>query len=297
MAVTQALWRWIGGKMLSLGFGIGAAISWAVHDLLVRKLTQGGALLPILLAVQAAALCLLVVPSVFMGGWGAMGWAALVPAGLAGLAYVAGSGGLYQALSRAPVRLVAPVLGAYPMISLGIAAAQGRAVTVVEWLAVVGIVAGIAWVAVSGRDAHGTLRGSLMVALGWACLGAVGFAVTFALGQEAARQGAEVPAMVVTRGVALVTVFGLCLAYRAQMAPTRGALPVLVGMGVLDAFGLGLVTVAGGLEHPEYAAVASALFGVLTILLAWRFLGERVALAQWAGIAVVFAGIAVLALQ
>jgi len=283
--------------MLSLGFGIGAAVSWAVHDLLVRKLTQGGALLPILLAVQAAALCMLVVPSFWVGGWGAMGWAAVVPAVLAGLAYVAGSGGLYQALSRAPVRLVAPVLGSYPMISLGIAAVQGREVSAVEWLAVVGIVAGISWVAMSGRGGHGALRGSLMAALGWAVVGAVGFAVTFALSQEATRQGAEVPAMVVTRGVALVGVLVLCVVYGARMVPVRGALPVLMGMGLLDALALGLVTVAGGLPHPEYAAVASALFGVLTILLARRFLAEKVALAQWAGIAVVFAGIAVLALQ
>ena len=58
---------------------------------------------------------------------------------------------------------------------------------------------------------------------------------------------------------------------------------------------LGLVLASGQLPHPEYASVTSALFGVLTILLAWRLLGERVRAAQWGGIAVVFGGIAVLA--
>ena len=283
--------------MISLGFGIGAAIAWAVHDLLVRKLTQGAALLPMLVTVLAVGLAALLVPSLIFGGWDQMGRAAVVPAIAAGVAYIAGSGGLYQALSRAPVRIVAPVLGAFPMISLGIAALQGRVVSTVEWLAVAGIVAGIAWVALSGRDGHGALRGTLRAALGWAVLGAIGFAVTFALGQEAARQGAEVPAMVITRATALVGVLGLCLLYRARLWPTKGTGRVLIGMGLLDATALGLVTVAGGLPHPEYAAVAAALFGVLTILLAWRVLDERVAPVQWAGIAAVFAGIAVLALQ
>mgnify|MGYP001385446096 CR=1 FL=1 len=43
--------------------------------------------------------------------------------------------------------------------------------------------------------------------------------------------------------------------------------------------------------------LGSALFGVLTILLAWRLLAEAVRPVQWAGIATVFAGIAVLSVQ
>jgi drug/metabolite transporter (DMT)-like permease len=282
--------------MLSLGFGLAAALAWALHDLMVRKLTQAGAMLPMLLVVLVAGSVALLIPALVMGGWDRMGSGAWGWAFAAGLAYVVGSGGLYQALSRAPVRIVAPVLGSFPMLSLGIAAAQGRAVTAVEWAAVVAIVGGIAFVALTGREGHGALRGSLAMALAWAFAGAAGFAVTFAMGQEAARQGAEVPAMVVTRITALVGVVALALIYRSWR-PAPGSVPVLVGMGSLDALALGLVTASATLPHPEYAAVASALFGVLTILLAWKVLGEKVAPVQWAGIAAVFAGIAVLALQ
>jgi len=35
----------------------------------------------------------------------------------------------------------------------------------------------------------------------------------------------------------------------------------------------------------------------VTVLVAWRFLGETVSRVQWAGIGVVFAGVAVLSLQ
>jgi drug/metabolite transporter (DMT)-like permease len=69
----------------------------------------------------------------------------------------------------------------------------------------------------------------------------------------------------------------------------------MAAMGVLDAIALGAVMVSGRLPHAEYASVASALFGVLTILLATQFLNERVRPVQWLGIAVIFAGIGRLA--
>lgn len=282
--------------MLSLGFGLAAALAWAIHDLLVRKLTQGSAMLPMLLTVLAAGSLGLALPTLIVGGWDRMTGKAVALSVAAGVVYVIGSGGLYQALSRAPVRIVAPVLGSFPMLSLGIAAAQGRAVAAVEWLAVAAIVAGIAWVALTGRDGGGSLRGSLAAALLWAVAGAAGFAATFALGQEAARAGATFPAMLVTRITALACTLALGLACRS-IRPAPGTLPFLLAMGGLDALALGLVTASAWLPHPEYAAVASALFGVLTILLAWRFLGERVAPPQWLGIVAVFGGIAVLSLQ
>ncbi|GAB1361698.1 hypothetical protein MASR1M32_09340 [Rhodobacter sp.] len=210
--------------------------------------------------------------------------------------YVAASGGLYQALNRAPVRIVSPVLGSFPMLSLGIAAAQGREVAAVEWLGVISIVAGIAWVALTSRDGGGTLRGSLTAALLWAIAGAAGFAATFAVSQEAARLGATFPSMLITRMTAGFCTLALGLAFRS-IRPAPATLPFLVGMGCLDALALGLVTASAALPHPEYAAVSSALFGVLTILLAWRILGERVAPLQWLGIIAVFGGIAVLSLQ
>ena len=282
--------------MLSLGFGLCAALAWALHDLLVRKLTQGSAMLPMLLTVLVAGALGLAIPTLIVGGWERMTGSAVALSVAAGVVYVVGSGGLYQALHRAPVRIVAPVLGSFPMLSLGIAAAQGRAVAAAEWLAVAAIVAGIAWVALTGRADGGALRGSLAAALLWAVAGAAGFALTFALGQEAARTGATFPSMLVTRITAAACTLALAVAYRSTR-PAPGTLPFLLAMGGLDALALGLVTASAWLPHPEYAAVASALFGVLTILLAWRFLGERVAPPQWLGIAAVFGGIAVLSLQ
>lgn len=282
--------------MLALSLGIAAAFAWAVHDLLVRKLSQGAALLPMMLAVLAAGSVALLFPALLLADWSGVGAAGLAVAALAGFAYALGMGGLYKALSVAPVRLVAPILGAYPMLSLGIAAAQGRAIAPLEWAAVAAIVLGIAVVAVTGREENAG-HGPVLPALLWAGMGAAGFASTFALGQEAARLMGDLPATLISRLVTLGLIAVLAIALRAPLLPPRGQRGTLAAMGVLDALALGLVLASGSLPHPEYASVASALFGVLTILLAWRLLAEAVRPLQWAGIATVFAGIAVLSLQ
>lgn len=284
--------------MLALGFGLTAALLWAVHDLLARKLSQGATLLPILVAVMGTGCVVLVPVTVVVGGWDAMTASATGLAVLTGFAILLAMGSLYKAFSLAPVRLVSPVVGAYPMLSLGIASLQGREVTGADWLAVLTICIGIAIVALAARsDAPEGYAASPAVALGWATLSTIGFALTFALGQEATRQGEDLPVILVSRLVALALAVGLMLWHRGTLAPQRGHLPVLALMGVVDAIALGLVTAAGGLPRAEYASVASSLFGVLTVLLATWFLKEHVRIVQWAGIAAVFGGIGALSLQ
>jgi drug/metabolite transporter (DMT)-like permease len=296
--VTQARARAKGDKMLALGFGLTAALIWAVHDLLARKLSQGAALLPIIVMVLGTG-CMVLGPAALLAGdWSAMTTAAYGMAGASGLAFALAIGSLYKAFSLAPVRLVSPVIGAYPMLSLATAVAQGRPVTGADWLAVGTIVAGIAIVTLASRDdAPEGYAAAPGLALCWAALSAVGFAATFALGQEAARQGADLPVILIGRLVALAVIVTLLALRGGALVPRRGQVRVLALMGVFDAAALGLVTASGGLPQAEYASVASSLFGVLTVLLATWFLKEHVRPVQWLGIAAVFSGIAALLLQ
>jgi drug/metabolite transporter (DMT)-like permease len=281
--------------MLALGFGLTAAFLWAVHDLLARKLSQGAALLPILILVLGSGTLGLLPVALALGGWERMTGPAWGVAALSGLAFAVAIGGLYKAFSLAPVRVVSPVVGAYPLLILLTAVAQGRPVPPCDWVAVLAIVIGIAIVAIAARDdAPEGYAASPGVAIAWAGLSALGFAATFALAQSAARLGAELPVMLTGRVVALLAIAALMLWQTGPRLPPRGQTGVLVVMGFLDALALGLVTAAGGLTHAEYASVASSLFGVLTVLLAAWFLKEHVRPVQWLGIACVFGGIAVL---
>lgn len=281
--------------MLALIFGLTAACAWAVHDLLVRKIGQTTAILPMMLVVLASGIAILLGPALVFGDWHAMTGRASGFAAMGALAYVVGMGGLYMTFSLAPVRLVAPILGAFPLISLVLAAMQGKVVSLAELLAVLAVVGGIAIVAITGRDSAEIKRPG--VAMLWAAAGAIGFAMTFWFGQEAARQGDELPAILTTRIVALGLTLAIAFAAREPFGPLGGAGKALIGMGILDGVALGLVTASARLPNPEYASISSSLFGVLTILLAWRILKERVEPLQWAGIATIFAGIAILSSQ
>ncbi len=281
--------------MLALSLGLFAALVWAVHDLLARKLSQGAALVPMVLVVLGSGTAVLVVPAAVFGNWSGMTGAGAGLALAAGIAFAVAIGALYRAFSLAPARIVSPIIGAYPVLSLVLAVAQGRAVTVWDWIAVAAVVAGIAVASLSGDD-DGQAP-SPLPAMGWSLLSACGFAATFALGQEAARQGADLPAILITRAAATLLVAAVFLARDNSVAALRGNLWLLAAMGAFDALALGLVTAAGNLARAEYATVASSLFGVGTILLAAHFLGERLRPLQWLGVAVVFTGIGILSAQ
>ena len=130
----------------------------------------------------------------------------------------------------------------------------------------------------------------------WAALGAIGFALTFAFGQTAAAtSGAELPVTLLARRVALLIVAVLVFGRQTPIAPLRRHLPLLAVMGVLDVTALGFVIAAAGNAKPEFASVASSTFGLITILLAWRFLQESMRPLQWGGVILVFASIGWLA--
>ncbi len=283
--------------MLALSLGLTAAVIWAVHDLLVRKLSQGVALLPIVLVVLASGSLVLLAPALALGEWAGLSGRAIWLACAAGTTFAVAIGSLYRAFSMAPVRVVSPIIGAYPMISLSAAVAQGRPVTLWDWFSVLAVVLGIAVVSLTSDKGNAEQATSPLPAMGWSFLSACGFAATFAIGQEAVRQGSELPTILMTRLVALGVIGGLFVANRSSFASLRGNWTVICIMGAIDAVALSLVTASGNLPSAEYASVASSLFGVGTILLASTFLNEKLRPVQWVGVVVVFAGIGALSAQ
>lgn len=278
--------------MIAVMLGLGAALAWGLHDILVRRISDGPNVLGQIMVIGLTGVpVLLVLSGADFSGLSqrGMGFAAA-----AGLAYVMAYVGLFRAFDLAPARLVSPVLGAYPMLSMLLAMGLGATVTLSDWLAVLAVVLGVALVALLAQD-EDRAGGAVGPALAWAAMGATGFALTFALGQAASKGGESLAAGVITRLLAAGVALGLILWRGRPLTPVRRNWKMLLAMGLLDTLALGLVMLAGGFAHAEYAAVAASLFGVVTILLAWALLGERVQARQWPGIALVFAGIGWLA--
>jgi drug/metabolite transporter (DMT)-like permease len=279
--------------MLSLTLGLCAALAWGVHDICVRYVSQRGGIMPALTSVLGIGSLFMVPVALYFGGWQDMTPRAFQLSALSGFFYLFGCIGLYNAFSIGPVRLVAPIMGAYPILSIGWSALQGQVVSIDQWLAIGAVIAGVAVVSILSDQEDSS--GSRKAAVGWATLGAVGFALTFGVGHIATQSGAEMPVVLITRLVTAAGAVLLLLASKGTKLPQRSAWPFLILMGVLDAFALGIVISAGGLYRPEFAAVAASTFGMITIILAWTFLKEKMTAQQWGGVALTFAGIGYLA--
>jgi drug/metabolite transporter (DMT)-like permease len=279
---------------MSLLMGVLAALVWGIHDLVVRMVSPRGAVAPLLFVALLSGTVLLAPLAFALDGGGELDGPSASLALLSGLAFAGANIGLYHALAIGPVRLVAPVCGSYPVLSLGFALAQGRSVAIWEWLAVGAVIAGLA-LAASRQDGEDETGGSRKSAVLWALLGAAGFATTFALAQAAAANGGELGVTVLARLSALACVGTWLLLGRHSLNLAWAQWRPLALLGALDATAISLVVSAAGFPSPEYAAVASSVFGLVTILLAWRFLHEPMRPAQWLGVLIVFASIATIA--
>lgn len=279
---------------VSLLLGLIAAVAWGFHDLSVRYISQRSSIPAAILTVLVVGSILILPFAVIWGDWAAMTPRAYWLAAGSGVVFAIATLGLYFAFAIGPVRLVAPIIGSYPILSVGLAAWSGATVSTGAWAAVGVIIAGVAFVAAYGHsDEKQTDRGRAIL---WAVMAGVGFAGTFALGQNAVRAGGDLPVILAARLFAVATIGGLALMLRRDVKPGRKELPLLAVMGALDALALGLVMVAGARPDPELASVASSTFGMVTIILAWAILREPMTLTQWISVFLVFCGIGYLAL-
>ncbi|MCQ0092109.1 DMT family transporter [Roseovarius sp. M141] len=280
--------------MMSLAFGLIAALCWGFHDICVRYVSQRGGILPALTTVLIIGTVILTPAAVAISGWDAMNMRAAALAVAAGVVFFLAYIGLYHAFEIGPVRLVAPIIGAYPVLSVGWAALSGQPVTFDQWLAVGAVIAGVAIVGL--LTGAGESSGNKNAAILWAILGGASFAATFALGQAAAHAGAEMPVIFVSRLTAALVAIAVMIATTGLCLPARGALPLLGLMGVLDCAALAIIIAAAGMARPEFASVAASTFGMITIILAWVILRERMSGGQWLGVLLTFAAIGYLAL-
>lgn len=278
---------------MSVILGMLAALAWGLHDFVVRIVSPREPVAPLLFTALLVGTMLLAPFAFAIEGADALSGRSVGPALLSGVAFAAAGLGLYRAFAIGPVRLVAPICGSYPVLSLAFAALQGRPAAAWEWLAVIAIILGLGLAASRPESGEAGPRASAAL---WALVGAAGFAVTFALAQTAAREGGELTVTLLARLAALACVGVALLLLRSPLGRViRTRWRPLALLGALDAAAISSVVAASRLPSPEYAAVVSAAFGLVTILLAWRFLDEAMRPAQWLGVLIVFAGIAAIA--
>ena len=278
--------------MQTLIVGLIAALAWGFHDLFVRLVSQRASIPAAILTVFVTGAILVLSVAAITGELALPSGPPLWLACLSGAVFAFGSYGIYRAFAIGPVKLVAPLIGSFPILSVAMASLQGEGVTPGQWLAVLVVVGGVAFVAILSKDEE---AGSASIpAMLWGIFAATCFALSFAAGQAATQAGAELPVLIATRVAAVTTIAAAVLVSRSDFRPPLRVMPLLLVMGALDALALGLVLFAGNLPNPEFASVSSSLFGLITVILAWALLRESMTRGQWVSVAATFAGIAYL---
>ena len=275
--------------------GLLAAVAWGIHDFSVRLSSREQPIMITLLSVLFFGMLFQILLIVWTGGFTALPADAVRLSVFSGVCFLIASISLYVAFKRGPVKLVAPIIGGYPVISLFLASLDGTVTHVTQWLAVLVILAGIACVAISADD-DDQVNFDMSPTITVAALAAVSFALTFELGQTAAAFADERLSVAITRLVALGLLLIIMLAMRKSILPDVKTVPLLAFMGLMDTLALFCVLSAGGMDDAHFASATSSVFGLVTVLLSWLFLREKLSIPQGVGVALAFGGIAYLAL-
>jgi drug/metabolite transporter (DMT)-like permease len=189
------------------------------------------------------------------GVFGGLGLAALY----AGLSL--GSMGLVAALSGAGSVAIPAAVGAI---------AFGQPLSTGQWM-------GVAAAAGAGLLAGGaTMVGVSRRAIQLAAITAVAFGTWFVLLDVAADQGHELWSLVASRAAAAVVVGGIALTVaRRSGGVSARTVPLVALAGALDVAGNAGFVLATTTSHVGVAAALSGLYPVVTMLLSWVLLRDR----------------------
>lgn len=286
-------------------FGLGAAFGWGLADLLAassgRRIGSWATVVIAQLCSAAAITIVILVVRPDLGELGRVAWWLVPNSVLAAGAYLA----LYRALELGPVAVVSPVLASYAVIPVLLAVALlGESL---RGLQVAGVTVTILGAVLTSTDARALRAGThkMPAGLPWGIASAFLFGLaTYVLGWASQRAG-WLPTLWLAR-VTAATIFGVA-AIVILLVKGRGRAPVVgrsaVGTSALAfAMLLGMVDLGGTISYSRGAEVGlvsivtavSATYPLLPVFGSVALFGERPAPNQYAGVAMVIAGLMLL---
>ncbi|MGA0113460.1 MAG: DMT family transporter [Candidatus Nanopelagicaceae bacterium] len=213
----------------------------------------------------------------------------LLPGFVAGIAGFIGLISFYTGLATGRMGVVSPISSLSVVIPLIFALAQGERPTVLQTLGILIAIAG-AFMA-SGPEIKNGLPLKPII---YAVVAAIGFgtALTFiAIGSETD----SLHTMTAMRVASVTVCVFLALKYKTIGGFVKSNIPLLIFIGVADFLANFLLGVATTKGLVSIAMVLGSLFPIVTILLAFKFLHERLMKVQYVGIALALCGVILIA--
>ncbi len=272
-------------------YALGSSASFGVSDFLGGTISRRIGTLQFIFFTQLLGV-LLAAGWVALGGDRAPPLGAVAAAAGAGLGLAVGVAAFFQAMVVGKMSVVAPISATGVLLPVAAGIVGGEHPSAAQAL---GVVAAVAGVVLAARPPGERLAGAAESGLGLALLSAVGTGLFLWLMAPASRHGVAwailisraIPALALTAVVAVRRT-----SLRSAVAP-RTAGTIFVA-GLLAFSGTALYASATVHGQLVIVSVLGSLYPAVTVLLAFRLLGERLGHSQQLGIAAVLAGVVLL---
>lgn len=270
---------------MTAGLALLGALAWGAGDFLGGLASRRIAVVVVLVVSQAIGLAGVLL-WVLVSGDPFPGFAELAPAVAAGVAGLMGLAALYRGLAVGTMGIVAPISAASPIVPLTVDAARGTVPTGLQWLGIALALAGIGALSY-GPSVGGAPR--LAAGAGLAVLAALGFGM-FVVGIDAGADESAGWAVVAARSSSATIALVFALTTSTSLRGARSVLPMLVGVAVFDTGANVLVAAATTHGAPGIVGVLSAMYPVVTVILARVVLEERLSTTRRVGGAAAITG-------
>jgi drug/metabolite transporter (DMT)-like permease len=280
---------------MGIALGLGAALSWGLADYFAALASRSAGVLRVVLGFHLAALVPLTVLVLATGALAPVKLDQLpvfVLLGLVGwLSYVA----FYGALAIGPISVLSPVVSGYAAVTVVLAVLiSSERLSPAEITAVAVTIAGAMVASADVREvARAKLErrsalGFLLALAAMALLGGFVFGVSYYH-----RSIGWLGPIFLARAATALFLIGHASAsggLHRQLFP-RALLPAVVLLALLDTGGYVFFNFGVGQAQTSLVATASAPYALVPVLMGSILMRERLSRAQWAGIAIVCAGV------
>lgn len=285
-----------------IALGVLTAVSWGSADFLARFATRSVGSIRALLGMQFWGAIFVTILLFFSHDWGHLfdfsGWQPWAWGMLAGAINTFAMLALYRAFEIGKLSLVGPVSASYPTLTVILSLLSGEHLSLLRTGGIVAALAGVLLVA-SGEKSSATLgeqKSNDTRGVAWAIAAAVGFGVLFwLLGIRMIPRTGALATVWLIRITGAVLTFAIVLAQEIPLRiKNRQTRAQVYTMGFFDTAAFALSNLGMRLEQVAVVSVLGSLYGAVTVALAATFLKERIVPLQWAGIAAIFLGVALM---
>jgi drug/metabolite transporter (DMT)-like permease len=270
-----------------------SSLLWGSADFLGGTLTKKYKAVAVTAVSQSFGLLFGILVIVSTSSWLApnLSWDGyVIPGVLAGLLGFGGLTAFYAGLATGRMGVVSPISSLSVLIPLAIAIFGGEQPNTLQIIGMV--VALIGAFCASGPEIRGGVSAKPLI---FAVIAAIGFGGAITLIAKGS-QSSPIMTMTTMRFTTFIIALILLLRYRSFGGFTKKDLPILILIGGADFFGNLLLGIATTKGLVSLAVVLGSLFPIVTVLLAFKFLHERLHKVQFLGVVLAISGVVILSL-